>query len=168
MDAAASTPAKLPTPEGIDARVLSRIIEEGYGREAWHGPEMKTALADVTSELAFWRPAPDRHNIAEIALHHAYWIHTVRARLTGAPDPFVLPGEDWFALADESAMSWPAILAAVESEQRRLVALAADFAAGRVSSPLPDTERFDLVLGITCHAAYHAGQIQLLKRLRPA
>jgi hypothetical protein len=26
-------------------------------------------------------------------------------------------------------------------------------------------ERFALVLGITCHAVYHAGQIQLIKRL---
>ena len=27
-------------------------------------------------------------------------------------------------------------------------------------------EAFDLVLGITCHAVYHAGQVQLIKRLR--
>jgi len=31
---------------------------------------------------------------------------------------------------------------------------------------LPERERFDLVLGITCHAIYHAGQIQLVKALR--
>jgi hypothetical protein len=29
-----------------------------------------------------------------------------------------------------------------------------------------DGGRFDLVLGITGHAIYHAGQIQLIKRLR--
>jgi hypothetical protein len=38
--------------------------------------------------------------------------------------------------------------------------------AGRVTSPLGETERFDLFLGITCHAVYHAGQIQLIKRLQ--
>jgi len=31
------------------------------------------------------------------------------------------------------------------------------------TSPLSDAERFDLLLGITCHAVYHAGQIQLIK-----
>jgi hypothetical protein len=32
--------------------------------------------------------------------------------------------------------------------------------------PSPLAERaVDLVLGITCHAVYHAGQIQLIKRL---
>jgi hypothetical protein len=31
---------------------------------------------------------------------------------------------------------------------------------------LADAERFHLVLGITCHAIYHAGQIPLIKRIR--
>jgi hypothetical protein len=32
-------------------------------------------------------------------------------------------------------------------------------------SPMKADERFGLVLGVTCHAVYHAGQIQLIKRL---
>ena len=36
---------------------------------------------------------------------------------------------------------------------------------GGVSSPLADADRFNLELGITCHAIYHAGQVQLIKRL---
>lgn len=31
---------------------------------------------------------------------------------------------------------------------------------------LSEAERFDLALGISGHAIYHAGQVQLLKRLR--
>jgi hypothetical protein len=53
----------------------------------------------------------------------------------------------------------------VDGEQGRLAAVIADIAAGRVKSPLTEGERFDLVLGITCHAIYHAGQVQLVKRL---
>jgi hypothetical protein len=41
-------------------------------------------------------------------------------------------------------------------------------ATGRVSSPLAEGEQLELVLGITCHAVYHAGQVQLIKRLRGA
>ena len=38
---------------------------------------------------------------------------------------------------------------------------------GKVVARTPaDAERFDLILGITCHAVYHAGQIQLIKRLK--
>ena len=145
----------------------SRVLKEGYGPAAWHGADLKAALADATPELAFWRPAEGRHNIAEIALHHAFCARAVWSQLSGrSPEPFVLAGEDWFAVPDESTLSWPTIRATVESEQQRLAALVADIEAGKATSPLADTERFSLVLGITCHAAYHAGQIQLIKRLQ--
>ena len=144
-----------------------RVLREGYGAGAWHGPDLKAALADVTPELAFWRPAPGRHNIAEIALHHAYCARAVRGQLSGASlEPFALEGSDWFPLSDQSGITWPEILAVVETHQQRLGSVLADIAANRLPSPLPDAERFDLVLGITCHAVYHAGQVQLIKRLR--
>lgn len=153
------------TPE---ARLLARVLDEGYGPGAWHGPDLKAALDDVSPELAFWRLSPQRHNIAEVALHHAYCARSARGQLSGtAPEPFVLDGEDWFALSDPKVLTWPKIQTAVEQEQSRLGAVVADIAAGRAQSRLSDAERFNLVLGITCHAVYHAGQIQLLKRLHP-
>ena len=144
-----------------------RVLSEGYGAGAWHGPDLKSALAEVTPALAFWRPGAGRHNIAEIALHHAYYARAVRAQITGGQaEPFVLQGDDWFEAADETTLSWPDVLATVEMQQQRLAALVAEVESGRATSALPDAERFGLVLGITCHAVYHAGQIQLIKRLR--
>jgi hypothetical protein len=149
------------------ATLESRILIEGYGPGAWHGSDLKAALADVNPTLAFWRPAAERHNIAEMALHHAYCVRAVRAQISGrAIEPFIREGADWFDLPDERALSWSTILDAVDTQQRRLAALLEDVAAGAVESPLADPERFSLVLGITCHAIYHAGQIQLLKKLR--
>ena len=154
------TTTKTSVPEALDTRVLSRILEEGYGPGAWHGADLKAALADVSEDLAFWRPSPQRHNIAEIALHHAYYARQVRGRLTGRePGPFVLAGEDWFPLNDGAPMSWSAIVETVEREQHGL----AD--ALRSGSTLKADDRIELVLGITCHAVYHAGQVQLLKKL---
>jgi hypothetical protein len=54
-----------------------------------------------------------------------------------------------------------------DTEQRRLV----DAIVGileRTQPSLKDGECFDILLGITCHAVCHAGQIQLIKKLRPA
>jgi hypothetical protein len=150
--------------------VFTRLLEEGYGPGAWHGADLKAALDDVTPALAFWRPAPERHNIAEIALHHAWCARSVRGQLSGTtPEPFVLEGEDWFELSGSGAgkggpkkagLSWTEVTAVLASEQQKL-----SEAASRGSSLLSEAERLDLVLGITCHAIYHAGQIQLLKRL---
>ena len=150
----------------LDTRVLARILEEGYGPGAWHGADLKAAIADVSPDLAFWRPSPERHNIAEIALHHAYFVRDVRSRLTGQdPGPFVMDGEEWFPLPAASRLGWPAVLQAVDDEQRRLydavTALSPDSRGVRTQA-----ERFELVLGITCHAVYHAGQVQLIKKLR--
>jgi hypothetical protein len=140
---------------------LERMLGEGYGPGAWHGPDLKAALAEVSAALAFWRPAPERHNIAEIALHHAYTTRNVRAQLTGKPvEPFVREGEDWFVLSGESDLPWSKIQNVVATEQERLVAALGDVPDSRTAE-----ERFNLILGITCHAVYHAGQIQLLKRL---
>ncbi len=126
----------MSTVSGLDPNVAARLVDEGYGPGAWHGPNLKAALTDIAPRAALWRPGPGRHNVAEIALHHAWCVRSVIGRLTGdPPEPFVLEGEDWF---------------------------------DGIHSPLSERERFDLVLGITCHAVYHAGQVQLLKVLGAA
>jgi DinB family protein len=154
------------TTAGQEARRTARILSEGYGSGAWHGPDLKAALADVSARAAVWRPAIGRHNIAEIALHHAFYVRSVIERLTGkAPPPFVLEGEDWFVVPDAGPLSWPEIAAVPADLQQRLAALLVEIDEGRTQSPLSEPKRFDLVLGITCHAIYHAGQIQLLKAL---
>ena len=155
------------TDKAVPAGLNTRVLNEGYGPGAWHGADLKAALGDVTAALAFWRPAPGRHNIAEIALHHAFCVRGVRGRISGVPlRPFVMEGDDWFALPDQTALGWPAIKTAVEAEHRQLETVVADVDAGRAESAVSEEERFGLVLGITCHAVYHAGQIQLIKRLR--
>ena len=161
------TPTQPEAPRDASGRMLPRILQDGYGPGAWHGADLKAALADVGPELAFWRPQPERHNIAEIALHHSYQSHAVRGRLGGMkPEPFPLEGEDWFAADGPATMTWERILKLVDTEQQRLAEAVGDLAAGRLSSPLAEAERIELVLGITCHAVYHAGQVQLIKRLR--
>jgi hypothetical protein len=157
---------KTTIPNGVDARVLERVLDEGYGPGAWHGADFTAALSDVPAALAFWRPARDRHNIAEIAVHHAYCVHGVRAKLAGgAPEPFILDGDDWFDVSDAGKLSWTKIKAVVEREQGQLADAVAAIASGRIKPGISEQERFDLVLGITCHGVYHAGQVQFIKRL---
>jgi hypothetical protein len=139
------------------------VLEEGYGPGAWHGADLRAAIGDVSETTALWRPGPGRHNIAEIALHHAFCAHSVIGQLTGKPaGEFVLEGSDWFEVS-EHTMSWDAVRTAVEATQQRLAVVLADIGSASASSPLNTREQFELALGITCHAIYHAGQIQLIK-----
>jgi DinB family protein len=149
----------------VKTNELERVLREAWGDGAWHGPDLKAALADVAPELAFRRPAAGRHNVAEIAMHQAFHAHAVRGKLTTKKvEPFPLEGEDWFDL-DGSSLGWSGVLATVKQQQERLAEAVADVAAGKNAKPMSEAERFDLVLGIACHAIYHAGQIQLVKRL---
>jgi len=157
----------MSTQTAVAPSTAARVLDEGYGPGAWHGPDLKAALADVSPRTAFWRPGPGRHSVAEIALHHAWCVRSVIDRLTADdPEPFVLAGEDWFALSEGAPLAWPEIASLVERYQTRLAAVVADIGAGRTKSPLSERERFDLALGITCHAIYHAGQVQLVKALQ--
>lgn len=145
---------------------LTRILEEGYGAGAWYGSDMKAAVADVTAKTAYQRPAKGRHNIAEVALHHAYWAGQIESRLTGKPAaPFPLPGEDWFELDDDKVLGWKTVVATLDAAQQRLAKAVKALAGGKADSPLSEQDIDGFVLGITGHAAYHAGQIQLIKRL---
>jgi DinB superfamily len=156
----------IATDKTTNHTLAARILREGYGDGAWHGPDLKAALAGVAANAAFRRPAPERHNIAEVAVHHAYCVRAVRAKLTGVEsEPFVLEGDDWFPIPDASTLSFTAIRDLVNTEQDQLAAIVDNIASGRARSPLTESERIDLVLGITCHAVYHAGQIQLIKAL---
>lgn len=149
------------TTETMIPLPIARVLDEGYGPGAWHGADMKAAIADVTPPVALWRPGEGRHNIAEIALHHAWCVRNVTVQLSGGDAPaFPVEGAEWLTLDDEKTISWAEIRRTVEKQQGALAA-----AAGG-SSAASEKERFDLALGVTCHAVYHAGQIQLIKVLR--
>ena len=145
---------------------MNRVLNEGYGPGAWYGSDMKAAVADVTPAQAYARPAKGRHNIAEVALHQSYWAGQIESKLSGgAAAAFPLPGEDWFELNNEKALDWKTVRATLDAAQQRLAKTVKAISAGRKTSPLGEQEQFDLVVGITGHAAYHAGQIQLIKKL---
>lgn len=150
--------------------LLVSLVDEAFNRNAWHGPTLWGALRGVTSEQAAWRPAPDRHNIWEIAVHAAYWKHMVRRRITGDRRlRFPLRGKDWFvrpAAAGES--DWHADLGLLRNAHRELRTLVADLSPADLAGDRAGERRAHMIRGSAAHDVYHAGQIQLLKRLNHA
>ena len=151
--------------------ILLRMLDEAYDHRAWHGTNLRGSLRGLNARQAAWRPAPRRHNIWEEAVHAAYWKYAVWRRLTGEKrGSFALEGSNWFARPADPATeaTWRADLALLESAHRRLRATVEQLSArelGRRARGVKTTP-FDLILGVACHDVYHAGQIQLLKRLQ--
>ena len=77
----------------------------------------------------------------------------------------MLDGEDWFEWDAASRLSWADVKKTLSQEVRQLRDTVDAIDQGKQVSPLSAEARFDQVLGITGHAAYHAGQIQLVKAL---
>ena len=55
------------------AKLILTLIDEGYVKRTWHGPNLKQSIRGVTARQAAWRPEAGRHNIWELTLHAAYW-----------------------------------------------------------------------------------------------
>jgi uncharacterized damage-inducible protein DinB len=161
----------MPTapPASAELALLIRLFDEAYSRKAWHGPNLRGSVRGVSAEEAAWRPAPNRHCIAEIVVHAAYWKYAVRRQLTGAErGSFPLKGSNWFPVDKPfDAAKWSAYVRLLDDEHRALRATVLAVAPGDLhkSPPTSKYTRLALVQGITAHDVYHAGQIQLLKRL---
>jgi uncharacterized damage-inducible protein DinB len=155
--------------ESGDLPLLLRILDEGYEKKAWHGPNLRGSLRGVTVQQAVWRPGPDRHNIRDIVLHAAYWKYANFRRLTGEKrGSFPIEGSNWFEhSAPPTEKAWRADVALLDEQHRRLREVVENLTSrslaerSRGSRHRTDT----LVYGIAAHDVYHAGQIQLLKRL---
>ena len=156
-------------PRRGELALLLRILDEAYEKRAWHGPNLKGSLRGLGAQEASWRPGPDRHNIWEIAVHAAYWKYAIRRRLTGEKrGAFPLEGSNWFARPDvPTDKAWRADVAMLEDEHRRLRATVAKLSPTALGvKPHGSKHPTDtLVSGGAAHDVYHAGQIQLVKRL---
>ena len=152
-----------------ELRILLSLIQESYSKKAWHGPNLRGSLRGITLEEAAWRPATDRHNIWEIAIHCAYWKYIVRRRILGEQrGSFPLKGSNWFkrplVLTPEALRQDIALL---EGTHRSMVDAIQSLDAKSLSR-IPKNSKViteAIIRGIASHDVYHAGQIQLLKRL---
>jgi len=152
-------------------RSLLIALDEAYDHRAWHGTNLRGSLRGLSPAQAFWRPAPRRHNIWEEVLHAAYWKYVLRQRLVGGKrGQFPHKGSNWFSSPESAgAREWKQALALLQETHDSLLNAVAQFPAARLDQPLHGRfSAFDAILGVAYHDIYHAGQIQLLKRLQKA
>jgi hypothetical protein len=153
-------------------QLLLVALDEAYDHRSWHGTNLRGSIRGLSRAVACWRPAPDRHSIWELVVHAAYWKYAVRRRLTGEKrGSFPLAGSNWWARPEEdSDGAWKRDVALLAAEHRALREAVAGFPAAKFNRLAPGSSFTfaSLVRGAAAHDLYHAGQIQLLKRLAPA
>jgi hypothetical protein len=151
--------------------ILLAACDQAYDRKSWHGTNLRGSLRGLTAREALWRPGGKRHNIWEIAVHAAYWKYAVLRALTRARrGSFARKGSNWFPLPpDVSEKAWKGELALLDATHRALRDAISGVDPGSLSRSLSGrtTPRAALITGAAAHDLYHAGQIQLIKRMIP-
>jgi hypothetical protein len=145
------------------------LIDTSYDHVSWHGTNLRGSIRSVTLRQAAWRPGRGRHNIWELVVHAAYWKYVAWRRLTSAArGSFPLEGSNWFVRPVQvTSKAWRADVALLAQTHRTLRAAIADLRPADLNRTPPRSKvsMRALVTGVAAHDLYHAGQIQLLKRL---
>lgn len=135
-----------------------------YRRGNWAGKGTLLAIKDLTAESAHWRPQPDQHNIAETALHMAYWKDAVTARLVGGKWKYS-EADNWRTVPSTTD-GWRRAQAELAAAQRRLVeAIRALRPARLMDRAVGPWKLLDFIVDIATHDSYHSAQIFVLRRL---
>ena len=151
-------------------RVLAHNLRQAFDARSWHGTNLWGSIRSITAEEAAWRPQAGRHNVWELTVHAAYWKYRVYRLVSEAPPRnFDLRGSNFFLRPDPTGQGgWEDDRERLRAWHNRLLAAVEDFPSDRLPEPVGSNgHTFEgLILGAASHDLYHAGQIQLLKRLR--
>lgn len=156
-----------------NAQELADDIERALEGDPWFGPSALSVLADVDAAQALARPEAAKHSIWEIVLHMTSWARYVTYRAEGGAPCDPADG-DWPGIDATDDDAWAAALADLRRRHTELVDILRGLPDEALDAVYPNTpcnaqdEPITLrraVMGIAEHAAYHAGQITVLKRV---
>lgn len=146
--------------------ILSDEIRRSLRGDAWHGPALRDLVANMAAEEAMQRPIPTAHSIWELVLHITSWANIAQRRIAGGqPEPF--EGEDWPVVGGFTSELWDNANIALSESYERLSEIVLGMTNDELEAKAPQSDRSigGMVSGVAQHAAYHGGQIAILKKL---
>lgn len=140
-------------------------LRRAFAGEAWHGPALLEILDRVGASSAARHPIAGAHSIWELVLHVTAWELVAVRRLKGvALEP--TDEEDFPQVRRASEDAWQEALEALRAAHEELIRATSSLAESRLSQIVPG-KNYDIrfmLAGVVQHAAYHGGQIALLKK----
>ena len=140
-------------------------LKRSFEGEAWHGPALMEILDGIDAQTAATRPLPKAHSIWELVLHIAAWEDVVTRRIHG--ETSTLTDDENFGQVERvSDSAWQQAVKNLRDKHARLLETVSVLPESRLHDRVPgkDYHLLFMLLGTVQHAAYHGGQIALLKR----
>jgi hypothetical protein len=159
----------MPLSPQREIQALIDGLEEAFQRRSWHGTNLLGTIRGLNPHRALWRPQKKRHNIWELVTHAAYWKYAVTRRLTGGPrGAFPLAGSNFFPRDQGSIAEWKHDVHILKQCHAKLLEVVWKMPKSRLPEAASGPGKWtaeEMIRGVGVHDLYHAGQIQLLKRL---
>ena len=149
---------------------IERILDQlkrAYEGNAWHGPSVREAIAEITAEQARARPLRNAHSILELVHHIAVGENVGRRRLEGDRAQIDISSpEDWPPADDTSVAAWERAKGALDRGHEALVEAIARVPESRLDEAIFEgmSTVYVTLHGVIQHDLYHAGQISMLKK----
>jgi uncharacterized damage-inducible protein DinB len=141
-------------------------LRRAFDGEAWHGPALMEILADVDAATASAHPIVAGHSIWELVLHVAAWEQVVIIRIVEGKAVTLSDEKNFGHIEQPGEAAWRRALDALQRNHQELIRVVSQLTESQLTDPVPGKD-YDLLFmlnGAVQHAAYHGGQIALLKR----
>jgi uncharacterized damage-inducible protein DinB len=148
---------------------IEQIVEElklAFEGEPWHGPSLMEILDGVDAKTAAARPIPEAHSIWELVLHIAAWELAINTRIVQRKPLQLTDDKNFPKITDVSDVAWRQSIENLRQNHEELLATVSQLTEHQLSEQVPGKSyNIDFMLhGAAQHAAYHGGQITLLKK----
>ena len=137
-----------------------------FDGEAWHGPALMEILDGIDAATAAAHPIPEAHSVWELLLHVAAWEQVVTRRILEGKELTLTDDQNFRHIVQFDEAAGKDAIRALTTAHAELIEAVAALPKSRLSERVPG-KPYDIlfmVLGTAQHAAYHGGQIALLKK----
>ena len=140
-------------------------LKRAFDGEAWHGSALMEVLDGIDATAAAEHPISGAHSIWELVLHLATWERVIAQRIQGKA---LMPSDDenFPTVHRPTDAAWREALQTLQTTHSELIQLVSNMKESQLNKRVPGKD-YDLrfmLTGAVQHAAYHGGQIALLKK----
>jgi uncharacterized damage-inducible protein DinB len=148
-----------------EVEFIADQLKVAFDGEAWHGPALMEILDGVDAATAAAHPIPAAHSIWELVMHLATWERVIACRIQGEE---LMPSDDenFPQVRQATDSAWREAVITLQRTHAELIQLVSAMKETQLNDRVPGKD-YDLrfmLTGAVQHAAYHGGQIALLKK----
>lgn len=145
--------------------VIVEQLKLAFDGEAWHGPALMEILHGIDANKAAAHSISGAHSIWELVLHVAAWEQVITRRITRG-EAITLSDEQNFGHIEQATEAkWREAVETLRRNHSELIKTVSSLPESGLNNGVPGKPYnvLSMLLGAVQHAAYHGGQIALLK-----